>query len=236
MAHRGNNEDELENSWSALISAERLGIHALEFDVIHSLDGVPFLMHDDTLKSTAKDRPGKKKCNVKTKINQMTWNEIHSDCQLKNNEDIPLLIDVLHFFKNSPAILFVELKDSYVSPFTFQMLKSLFEDQPEKLRVISFHLQPLETIRSLGYSDPFFSKIKTFYLAKNGPFPILNHQYDLKYSDESLNFLKSRPIGEETAVWTVDFAFQMKKIKKAGITWITTNNPEKCLRVVGSNI
>jgi glycerophosphoryl diester phosphodiesterase len=54
IAHRCGGVLAPENSLAGLVVAARLGCHAVEFDVMLSADGVPILMHDETLERTTR--------------------------------------------------------------------------------------------------------------------------------------------------------------------------------------
>lgn len=56
FAHRGGGTLAPENTLAGLDAAARLGQRAIEFDVTLSSDGVPFLLHDDTLDRTTNGR------------------------------------------------------------------------------------------------------------------------------------------------------------------------------------
>lgn len=56
IAHRGGSSVSPENTLPAFIAAARHGYRAVECDVMLTADGVPVLMHDDTLERTAGGR------------------------------------------------------------------------------------------------------------------------------------------------------------------------------------
>ena len=49
IAHRGNLECGLENSWAAFLQAVAHGCDRIEFDVLFSKDHYPFVIHDENL-------------------------------------------------------------------------------------------------------------------------------------------------------------------------------------------
>lgn len=49
LAHRGNSAAAPENTLPAFSSAIKLGVDLVEFDYLHSADGVPVVFHDETL-------------------------------------------------------------------------------------------------------------------------------------------------------------------------------------------
>ena len=52
IAHRGGGSLAPENTLAGIRLAARLGYRAVEFDVMLSADGTPFLVHDETLERT----------------------------------------------------------------------------------------------------------------------------------------------------------------------------------------
>jgi glycerophosphoryl diester phosphodiesterase len=56
IAHRCGGVLAAENSLAGLAAAARIGCHGVEFDAMLSADGVPVLMHDDTLDRTTNGR------------------------------------------------------------------------------------------------------------------------------------------------------------------------------------
>jgi len=56
IAHRCGGDLALENSIAGLVAAKQCGCRAVEFDVMLTADGVPILMHDETLDRTTRCR------------------------------------------------------------------------------------------------------------------------------------------------------------------------------------
>jgi glycerophosphoryl diester phosphodiesterase len=56
IAHRCGGDLAMENSIAGLVAAKRCGCRAVEFDVMLTADGVPILMHDETLDRTTQCR------------------------------------------------------------------------------------------------------------------------------------------------------------------------------------
>ena len=55
IAHRGNKKFHLENSMEAFKSAVSVKSDGVEFDVHHTKDNIPIIMHDKTLERVAKN-------------------------------------------------------------------------------------------------------------------------------------------------------------------------------------
>lgn len=56
VAHRCGGDLAMENSIAGLVAAKQCGCRAVEFDVMLTADGVPILMHDETLDRTTRCR------------------------------------------------------------------------------------------------------------------------------------------------------------------------------------
>lgn len=56
IAHRCGGDLAMENSIAGLVATKQLGCRAVEFDVMLTADGVPVLMHDETLDRTTRCR------------------------------------------------------------------------------------------------------------------------------------------------------------------------------------
>jgi glycerophosphoryl diester phosphodiesterase len=56
IAHRCGGDLAMENSIAGLVATKQLGFRAVEFDVMLTADGVPVLMHDETLDRTTQCR------------------------------------------------------------------------------------------------------------------------------------------------------------------------------------
>jgi glycerophosphoryl diester phosphodiesterase len=56
IAHRCGGDLAMENSLAGLLAAKQAGYRAVEFDVMLTADGVPILMHDETLDRTTRCR------------------------------------------------------------------------------------------------------------------------------------------------------------------------------------
>jgi glycerophosphoryl diester phosphodiesterase len=83
-AHRGLCGGEPENTISALLNCERLGVPLIEVDTRETADGVVVIMHDDTVDRTT---DGETRFPGRTAVNQLTLEEFkslvidHPDCR-----------------------------------------------------------------------------------------------------------------------------------------------------------
>jgi len=109
IAHRGNNQFYLENSHRAVMSAVEVNSDGVEFDVRHTKDGFPILMHDKKMRRMATNKEGRN-CELKEKVNKLTLAHIQENCKLKNGEDIPLLEEILKELEPHNLYIFIDSK------------------------------------------------------------------------------------------------------------------------------
>lgn len=227
IAHRGNGQGHLENSWSALRSSSRSGVHGIEIDINHTFDRQPILMHDSSLRRTAKSRKGKK-CPLSKKIKHLFLKTIVENCQLKNGEDIPLLEDVLEEFKYQDLYLFVELKD-YPSLKTLQILEKNYEEDPYFLRIISFKKSIFKYYQFLKKQKNFWSRVRFLKLSLRKRSSKEGEGVNIHMPRRGLEKWIRKNKKYETGVWTVNKIDSLRKAKRYFVKFITTDKPRLCL-------
>jgi glycerophosphoryl diester phosphodiesterase len=133
LAHRGDSRAAPENSLEALLAATRIpGCDGVEFDVRLSRDGVPVLLHDETLRRVQR-RPGR--------VDELAVATLAE-------AGIPTLAGVLDALPGL-AFLDVELKgDAHGEP-TAAVLRAGRGAAPSRALVSSFEPATLDTMRSL---------------------------------------------------------------------------------------
>lgn len=226
IAHRGNNHLFLENSMRAVVSSVEVESDGVEFDVQHTKDGFPILMHDKKLKRTADSKEGMN-CPLNVKIKKLTLKDIQENCKLKNGEEIPLLRDILSFLETKDLFIFIELKDRPTSR-TFELIETFMNNNPNRVRVISFKYKFLKLVKKLSNVSDFWKEIKTLWVTK-----LVGRSWRSNGADVNhffrFNLWIQRLMGKETAVWTVDKEKRLKKLLKSKVDFITTNNPKHCM-------
>jgi len=230
VAHRGNSSEELENSMAALISAKKLKSPAIEFDIHHTKDGQAIVMHDPTLKRTAKSKRGGE-CPLNVKIKNLTLSKIQSECRLKNGEDIPTLEEVLQYFHRSRMILLVELKDS-PNIETLELLQKYYRQNPEKIRLISFKESALNKTRKNIAKGMLKNGTKLFHISSK-PSKV-SFSYDgVAVRKPSATFIRKAQKNKKLiSVWTINSKREMKKYSRLGVDFLTTNKPRVCVGLI----
>lgn len=208
------------------MSAVEVNSDGVEFDVRHTKDGTPILMHDKKMRRVATHKDGKT-CELKEKVNKLTLAQIQENCKLKNGEEIPLLEDILKELEPHDLYIFIELKDR-PNDRTFNIIERYMASHPNRVRIISFKYKFIKLIRKLSDPTGFWSEIKTMWITKIFGWTRRSDGADVNHLFR-FNLWLQRLRGKETAVWTVDKEKRLKKLLKAKIDFITTNKPELCL-------
>jgi glycerophosphoryl diester phosphodiesterase len=226
IAHRGNNKHFLENSYSSIKSAASLRVDGIEIDVRHTKDGVPILVHDRNLKRTAKSRAGKR-CPLNRYIGNLNFEKIRKNCLLKNDEDIPVLSDVMEKFKKSKFDWYIELKDS-PSLYTLEIFQR-FINLGNTLNLISFKSKPLRKSfnfikRDTENRNIYLYKLYRLYIVKDKKYAasVMYNYHNFR------KILSSKSLGEN-GFWTIDKPEIMIKLFNEKVKFITTNDPGTCL-------
>lgn len=229
VAHRGNNKNFLENTYSSIKSAVELGSDGVEFDVVHTKDGKALVFHDKDLKRLAKSKKNKV-CNLTKNINRQYYIEIKNNCLLRNNDDIPTLESILKYLSNKDIIKFIELKDT-PSLHTLNLIKKYSLNNPSNLRVISFKRKILDYIKLMNSELPILKRIQLLRLYRYLIHKKTKYLPNLHYSERGLRKLLKYFPRKDIGVWTVDDPDIMKLLAKEELGYITTNDPKTCLEL-----
>lgn len=123
-AHRGLAEDAPENTLGAIRQAKTLGADSVEFDLEFTSDGVPVLMHDDTVDRTT-DGSGN--------IENMKWDDVKllsaaatfSPRDAFRNERVPTLEEGLKLSLELGLKIFIDVKRCH--PKLTEILLAMFQ-------------------------------------------------------------------------------------------------------------
>ncbi len=227
IAHRGawKNHNGSQNSLTSLRDAIKIGCEGSEFDVWLSKDGVPVLSHDDNI--------GGKKIE-ETPVAELTAIE------LKNGDHVPLFEDYLtEVMKQNGTYLVLELKPSGLGKERGEQLAQtcmqiIRKHQSQGWMVyISFDYNICKKIIEL---DPF---AKVAYLngdktpAELKADKMWGFDYNEKLIDKDISIIAEAKKNKITTnIWTVNDPQKMDIYLKAGVDYLTTNEPEILLEKV----
>src|SRR5215475_8462662 len=94
IGHRGASAVAPENTMAAFQAAIAAGADGVEFDVRLSRDGVPVIIHDDTLQRTV---------GLRKRVSDLTAEELH-------RVDVPSLRELFELMSGNSLTLFLEIK------------------------------------------------------------------------------------------------------------------------------
>ena len=220
-AHRGASSCAPENTMAAFTAAVAGGADGLELDIHLSCDGVPVVIHDETLERTT-DGCGH--------VAEMTLQQLQRldagswfSAEFKG-EPIPLLEEVLRAFAGQLR-LNLELKEFSAG---MVMLKLLKQYPSADIVVSSFNYELLKRLRAVDDD-----------LALAVLFEIGNWRYAVQVVRElsacafhpSVSQVNSpmlatcKQAGLPVSVWTVDDVCVAKSLVKDGVSGLFTNDP-----------
>lgn len=234
FAHRGASGYAPENTLEAFALAIEQGADGIELDVQLSKDGIPVVIHDETL-----DRVTQKNGYVK----DYTLKELKELTVLATKfpeyavSKIPTLEEVLDAVKASGIQVNIELKTGiFWYPDIEQKVADIVEKTGMQNQVIysSFNHYSVQKMKEIVpeaetaylYSDVILDVENYAKMTKvDGLHPAVYH---VKMSDFLKKYLKS---GLNIRVWTVNQEVDMEQLISANITAVITNYPDLALKI-----
>ncbi|MFD2171513.1 glycerophosphodiester phosphodiesterase [Tumebacillus lipolyticus] len=234
LAHRGASGYAPENTMAAFRLAKELQADGLELDVQITKDGVPVVIHDETLVRTT---------GAQGYVFQHTYEEI---CRLDaggwfdakfQGEKIPRLEDVLR--THGDLLLNLELKNSYfrmpgLEEKTIELIRAYGLEQ--RVIVSSFHHGSMKAVHRLakeirtGLLYDCVLEDVIHYARAIGASAL--HPYYATVTSELL--ATAQAAGLMVNVWTVDDLAQMRACVQAGVDAVITNFPDRLHGVLNS--
>jgi len=180
IAHRGNLECALENSWQAFSQAVAHGCDRIELDVLFSQDHHPYVIHDENLLRLT---------GVQANLGSLSAGEVDG-IRLHNGDKIPTLESVLDTF--GPHVsLNIELKSP--EALDAHRVEALLLARQGKLQSVilsSFHMEPLRALKK----SPLLSPDCALALLWEGP--IAKHIPQIEAAMEELHATIIHPEAE----------------------------------------
>lgn len=210
IGHRGASAVAPENSMAAFRSAIIASADGIEFDVRLSRDGVPVIIHDDTLYRTH---------GLRRRVADLTAEELQST-------GVPSLRDLFDLMSQNDLILCLEIKAS--APTLPDLCCQLVHDFgfEDKVIVECFDLTVLKEIRTLKTAALFEPRIYTDQspidraLGVGASVLALHHRLAKPPLVE-----KAKLAGLRVIVWTVDDPAWIARAQTMGIEALITNDP-----------
>lgn len=222
LGHRGAPLDAPENTIAGFALALAAGADGVELDVQLSADGVPVVIHDDTVRRTTGGRG---------RVDRLTWRRISGlrTC----GEPVPSLEQSAAWAAATGAWLNVEIKAPGAAAATLAVLARA--DLGERVIVSSFHLGE---VREVGRLDP--GALRYLLLERWDAASLTAVEacgaggvclrVDAA-SDEVLAQLDA--LGLPVVVWTVDDPGRLAELLRSRVRAVITNRPELAMRLRG---
>ena len=248
IGHRGASAVAPENTLAAFKRAIQIGADGVEFDVRLARDGVPVVIHDETLQRTAlvQKRVADLSAAELQQLNVGSWFSRSRKASTDEfaDEGVPTLQQLFELFASSSALLYLEMKcDPSQRTQLADACCSFLRDSSLQKRVIveCFDLEAIEVVKSI---DPTIRTAALFQPTLSRPHSMLTGQRLVDQAraagaDEiALHYkLASRRIvdmakraGLEVVVWTVDDSTWIQRAQRSGIDALITNDPNTMLR------
>jgi glycerophosphoryl diester phosphodiesterase len=240
LAHRGASAYAPENTLAAFLLARELGADGIELDVQLSRDGVPVVMHDETVERTTGARGRVREMRI-IDLKQLDAAAmfVRDDGERPYaGERIPTLAEVFDALegwlkpvgRTRPAVINVELKGSSLFDDRLERtVANLLEKQDlvERVLVSSFHVLSLYKIRRYNPLIPlgllYDSKSHgNWFRILVGPQAM--HPEHTLVDVQLMEWANRKRLGVNT--WTVDEPDEARRLTRLGVTSIMTNVPD----------
>ncbi|MEM0226418.1 MAG: glycerophosphodiester phosphodiesterase family protein [Thermofilaceae archaeon] len=221
VAHRGASGYEPENTLRAVRRAIEIGVDAVEVDVRVSKEGVPVVIHDDSLDRTT---------NGRGRVRDMTVAELRR-LDAGKGERIPLLEEVLDEVKERVA-LFLELKEIESAEPALHLV--LDRGMLNQVLFISFDAQTLSTVKraeprahiGLIYAKPGDGIVEAKRLGCEFVLP----HFRLA-TEKAVAFAHRMKL--MVVAWTVDDPALAAELKGRGVDGVASNYPDLIIPLRG---
>lgn len=227
IAHRGASSAAPENTLISDETARRAGADWIENDVQPSKDGVPHILHDDTVNRTT---------NGTGRIRDLTSAQLAAldagswFSPLHAGARVPTLVAQLEDLRTRGGNLLLEIKGTHTKDEVARIVKDIRDTgMTDRVFVQSFEVDALRYTRELAPELPL-GLLRTDLDAD----PVaISKELGLKAYNPSDAGLAQRPgviadlhaAGVAVMVWTVDSATRWKPLESAGVDAIITNRP-----------
>ncbi len=237
FAHRGASGYAPENTIAAFRRAIEQGADGIELDVQLSRDGVPVVIHDETV-----DRVTGRKGFVRDyTLSELQRMQVLPERYPDSREAyIPTLREVLELVRPSGLRVNIELKTGILwYPEIEEKTAAIVSETGMKERVIyssfnHYSVQKLKTLVPEAETAYLFSDVilnVDRYARSSGVDGLHPAVYHVRMANFLQQYLKS---GLRVRVWTVNETEDMEMLIRAGVTAVITNDPDRALKIRAS--
>lgn len=232
-AHRGASAYAPENTLPAFELAAALGCDGVELDVQLSKDGVPVIIHDESIDRVS-DGQGLV-CNYT--LHELKQFNFNRNFPLYGSVTIPTLEELYNLLKDTDLTVNVELKNHFIFYEGLEeKVLSLASEYNMQKRIVysSFNHLSMLRIRQLRedariaflYRDGLVDVAD--YAYRNKAYAIHPERHNIKYP----GFMKAcRKKGIKVHVWNVNEELDMEHMIAAGVDAVITNRPDLAMNI-----
>jgi glycerophosphoryl diester phosphodiesterase len=247
IGHRGASAVAPENTMAAFRKAIEAGADGIEFDVRLSRDGVPVVIHDETLYRTAQRSEYVSNLSAEELelVNVGKWfaTQRHTTDDY-SNEILPSLRQLLDYFSSGDSLLYLELKcrpkeTAKVVSVTCDVLNG--HSGAERVIVECFDLKVIAQLKRLAphlrtaalyqpgvaHSQFWSSANRIVDKAKSVDADEIALHYKLA-DDRTIE--AAHRAGLKVVIWTVDDPAWVARARKLGVHALITNDPASMIR------
>ncbi|MGH7462972.1 MAG: glycerophosphodiester phosphodiesterase, partial [Longimicrobiales bacterium] len=235
IAHRGYSARAPENTIAALELAVEYGATAIEFDVRTSADGVPVVIHDDSVERTTNGRGKVARLRLADlqKLDAGSWFG-----RAYAGEPIPTLEEVLIVMAGRMDRIYIELKERSFKPAVLDGIVDMIDrfGMTEQCVIMSFDWSYLEHVgtRSAFITTAYLVDNENRFLqalqrAQADGRALVDCNYRILLKAPELT-RRAENMDIELAVYTVNDPTVASVLARHGIFRITTNEVEKLIR------
>jgi glycerophosphoryl diester phosphodiesterase len=212
-AHRGASIEFPENTLAAFRRAVELGAPGVELDVHLSKDGVPVVIHDETVDRTT---------NGKGNVADLTVAELHA-LDAGRGEYVPTLAEVFDVLAGHLTID-IEVKTPNAAAAVLELVKQY----PQlKWLISSFYWDALKFVRSQNADAELWvlwpaATDDAIAVGEEIGATILNLRFD---QVSATDVQKVRAAGMNVGVWTVNDVEEAKRLRDIGVVDICSDDP-----------
>jgi glycerophosphoryl diester phosphodiesterase len=248
IGHRGASASAPENTLAAFKMAIESGADGIEFDVRLSRDGVPVIIHDETLKRTAglPQRVDTLSAAELQRTNVGSWFSQSRELGPTRfgEEVVPILQSLLDLFSHNRAVLYLEMKSAsarrveLASACCTLIRANSFVDRTV---IESFDLSAIEVVKSI---DPeirtaaLFEPRLSSTLSLRGSKLLVDQATAVHANEIALHHSlanrrlieKAQRAGLKVVVWTVDTPEWLERTHILNVDALITNDPARMIR------
>ncbi|MBC7723249.1 MAG: glycerophosphodiester phosphodiesterase [Burkholderiaceae bacterium] len=234
IAHRGNSSVAPENTLPAIVSAQRGGADWIEVDIDYTADGVPVLLHDNTVDRTTDGTGDIRDLDYEyvSALDAGSWfDEGYAGAA------VPTLEAALDWVADSDARLLLEYKNTW-SPEMVQLTAAMIADAGLNDRIITMSFSAETT----GLLQEFAPDVERMILSSAIPIDPVAYARQfgaLGISVSGRAVLTTPGVVEEmnaedlvVLTWTINDAETWEQLTELGVEGITSDRPD---RLVGWN-